>query len=54
MSQNKQTMYFEYCPSCRGDLDTGWECNNCGRDWLPWAYPRWRRIVDAIKAIFQD
>jgi tRNA(Ile2) C34 agmatinyltransferase TiaS len=24
------------CPRCRGELDTGWECNRCGYDakWL--------------------
>jgi len=34
-------MAFEYCPTCAGELDTGWECNDCGRDWRPWAmfYP---------------
>lgn len=21
-----------YCPECGGELDTGWECNNCGYD----------------------
>ena len=20
------------CPKCRGELDTGWECNDCGFD----------------------
>lgn len=33
----KQEMTFEYCPSCAGELDTGFECNKCGRDWRPWA-----------------
>ena len=37
---------FDYCPSCGGDLDTGWECNSCNLDWMPWAYPWWRRILD--------
>jgi len=23
------------CPKCRGELDTGWECNNCGFDARP-------------------
>lgn len=27
---------FEYCPTCGGDLDTGWECNKCGLDWRDW------------------
>jgi hypothetical protein len=21
-----------YCPRCLGELDTGWECNECGFD----------------------
>ena len=25
---------FEYCPACSDDLDTGWECNGCGIDWM--------------------
>lgn len=27
---------FEYCPTCGGDLDTGWECARCGLDWRDW------------------
>lgn len=27
---------FEYCPTCGGDLDTGWECTKCGLDWRDW------------------
>jgi len=23
------------CPICFGELDTGWECNNCGYDAMP-------------------
>ena len=30
-------MLWDYCPSCGGELDTGFECNSCGRDWQPWA-----------------
>ena len=41
-------MLFEYCPTCSGSLDTGWECNDCGRDWRPWAYPRYERIKDKL------
>lgn len=26
---------WSYCPYCSGDLDTGWECNDCGADWMP-------------------
>jgi hypothetical protein len=22
----------DYCPKCLGELDTGWECNECGYD----------------------
>lgn len=28
---------FEYCPLCSGDLDTGWECIKCGKDWMAMA-----------------
>ncbi len=28
------------CPECGGELDTGWECNDCGFD----AYPEAMRI----------
>lgn len=24
------------CAQCLGELDTGWECNDCGYDWKPW------------------
>lgn len=24
----------DLCPDCGSDLDTGWECNGCGRDWM--------------------
>jgi len=27
--------HWEYCPDCGGNLDTGYECNSCKRDWLP-------------------
>lgn len=23
------------CPKCGGELDTGWECNDCGFDAMP-------------------
>lgn len=26
---------WEFCPICRGNLDTGWECDNCGADFHP-------------------
>ena len=25
---------WSYCPACGGSIDTGYECNQCGRDWL--------------------
>lgn len=25
---------WSYCPECGGSIDTGYECNKCGRDWL--------------------
>ena len=25
----------DICPICFGELDTGWECNNCGYDARP-------------------
>jgi len=31
------------CPMCFGELDTGWECNNCGYDAKP--------LVDGEKLI---
>lgn len=34
---SKQEMSWDYCPSCAGELDTGFECLKCGRDWRPWA-----------------
>ena len=47
--KQKQEMRFEYCPSCGGCLDTGWECNDCQRDWREWAYPWWERWFDKAK-----
>jgi hypothetical protein len=25
----------DICPECRGELDTGWQCNDCGFDCQP-------------------
>lgn len=25
----------DVCPECGGELDTGWECNECGFDAMP-------------------
>lgn len=37
----------DQCPECGGELDTGWECNDCGFDAKPelkqspeWKQPR--------------
>jgi hypothetical protein len=27
------------CPKCLGELDTGWECNDCGFDAMPLVPP---------------
>ena len=40
---------FEFCATCGGELDTGWECNSCGLDWRPLAYPWWERLKDKLK-----
>lgn len=37
VGDDKRKMSFEYCPACAGELDTGFECKKCGRDWRPWA-----------------
>lgn len=29
----------ELCLQCGGELDTGWECNDCGWDGIDWYYP---------------
>lgn len=38
---------WSYCPACGGEIDTGWECNRCGRDWLEYAATR----EDAIRVL---
>lgn len=35
---------WEYCPSCAGDLDTGYECTKCGRDWQSYVHDAVLRI----------
>lgn len=27
-----QLVKDDICPKCMGELDTGWECNDCGYD----------------------
>lgn len=34
---SSKEMLWDYCPSCAGELDTGFECNSCGRDWRLYA-----------------
>ena len=34
---------WQFCAFCGDDLDTGWECNGCGTDWMELAFPWWRR-----------
>lgn len=29
----------DVCPKCLGELDTGWECNDCGHDAMPVTLP---------------
>ncbi len=45
----KQEKEWGWCPFCRGRLDTGWECNECGADLMPFAYPWWQRLLDRLK-----
>jgi tRNA(Ile2) C34 agmatinyltransferase TiaS len=33
----------DICPRCRGELDTGWECNDCGYDARPLVLPQYRQ-----------
>ncbi len=46
----------DYCPRCLGELDTGWECTQCGYDAIddamsvpPEAVARLRAMVEAAK-----
>ena len=36
----------DLCPQCGGELDTGWECNDCQFDARDLAYPRERAERD--------
>lgn len=36
------------CPECGNDLDTGWECDNCGFDARPEAYSDSQRRLDQM------
>jgi ribosomal protein L37AE/L43A len=37
----------DICPECGWELDTGWECNECGYDAQNEAYPPDQRARDA-------
>ena len=36
----------DLCPECGGELDTGWECNDCGFDASDIAYTEEERRID--------
>lgn len=41
------------CLMCGGELDTGWECNECGADNIDWYYPNRPKegpVLDQCKA----
>lgn len=35
LERRKRNVANDICPECRGELDTGWECNKCGFDAKP-------------------
>jgi len=47
---SKQKREWNVCATCGNDLNTGWECDACGLDWMPFAYPWWRRMLGNIKS----
>lgn len=46
MARN-ETQGWQFCAYCGGELDTGWECNTCGADWMHLAH---QRVVDLAPA----
>lgn len=42
----KECAKRDICPECGGNLDTGWECNDCGFDARDIAYPELQRYMD--------
>lgn len=44
-----ETREWQYCAYCGNEVDTGWECDRCGFDWLPFAYPWRERLLDWLK-----
>lgn len=51
-SVDKPLTTWDYCPSCAGELDTGFECLKCGEDWrsLVILNPLAIAVVDAAVA----
>jgi hypothetical protein len=47
-------MDFNWCPTCRASLDTGWECNGCERDWITYAVPWWVRWRSALRVWWEN
>lgn len=42
MSAEKLNLLDERCLLCGGELDTGYECNDCGWDGIEWYVPGYR------------
>lgn len=42
--QEPPKLEWEYCPACAGELDTGYECTKCGRDWQSYVHDAVLRI----------
>ena len=55
---NAYELDWEYCAYCGGSLDTGWECVDCGADWVQYAYPQGNPnrhpLADAIHKYVED
>lgn len=49
LTETEKTMNFEYCPSCGSDLDTGYECTKCGRDWQSYVHDAALRIETEVE-----
>lgn len=47
--RRRKLRMWEWCPFCRGSLDTGWECNDCGADLREHAYPWWQRLINKAR-----
>lgn len=39
----EQLLASDYCPDCAKELDTGYECNGCGKDWLDEVHALYRK-----------